>query len=144
MCGNWCRRRGAPAGAWSIAAIDLKNAIPGVQSPGLLAGAFSLLDPLRWNCPIFALSAYDCRRGVETNSPQTTYLHTRGKLDNSEHVMSNQTADNSEQIDRKTSRSICDAIGERLQKSFRPDTSGLSSYLQHLMDELRLRDRSSS
>jgi hypothetical protein len=47
---------------------------------------------------------------------------------------------NSEQIDRKTSRSICDAIGERLQQSLRPDNSRLSSYLEHLMDELRRRD----
>ena len=48
--------------------------------------------------------------------------------------------DNSEQIDRKTSRSICDAVGERLQQSLRPDYSRLSSHLQHLMDELRRRD----
>jgi hypothetical protein len=58
--------------------------------------------------------------------------------------MASRTADNSEQIDGKTSRSICDAIGEKLQQSLRPDTSRLSSYLQHLMDELRLRDRSSN
>ena len=48
--------------------------------------------------------------------------------------------DNSEQIDRKTSRSICDAVGEGLQQKLRPDSSRLSSYLQHLMDELRRRD----
>ena len=48
----------------------------------------------------------------------------------------------SEQIDRKTSRSICDAVGERLQQHFRPETSGLSSQLQRLMDELRRRDES--
>jgi hypothetical protein len=58
--------------------------------------------------------------------------------------MASRTADNSEQIDGKTSRSICDAIGEKLQQSLRPDTSRLSSDLQHLMDELRLRDRSSN
>jgi hypothetical protein len=58
--------------------------------------------------------------------------------------MASRTADNSEQIDGKTSRSICNAIGEKLQQSLRPDTSRLSSYLQHLMDELRLRDRSSN
>ena len=46
----------------------------------------------------------------------------------------------SEQIDHRTSRSICDAIGARLQLSLRPDTSRLSSHLQHLMDELRRRD----
>ncbi|SHJ34840.1 hypothetical protein SAMN05444159_0385 [Bradyrhizobium lablabi] len=55
-------------------------------------------------------------------------------------MMGKWTADNSEQIDGKTSRSICDAIGERLQQSLRPDTSRLSSRLQHLMDELRRRD----
>ena len=44
-----------------------------------------------------------------------------------------------EQIDHKTSRSICDAVGERLQQSVRPDYSP-SSHLQHLMDELRKRD----
>jgi hypothetical protein len=54
--------------------------------------------------------------------------------------MGSRTADNSEYIDGKTSRTICDAIGERLQQSLRPDTSRLSSHLQHLMDELRRRD----
>jgi hypothetical protein len=54
--------------------------------------------------------------------------------------MGNQTADNSELIDGKTSRSICDAIGERLQKSFRPDNSQMSPDLEHLMEELRRRD----
>jgi hypothetical protein len=54
--------------------------------------------------------------------------------------MANRTADNNEQIDHNTSRTICDAIGERLQQSLRPDTSRLSSHLQHLMDELRRRD----
>jgi hypothetical protein len=48
--------------------------------------------------------------------------------------------DNSEQIDRKTCRSICDAVGERLQQNLRPDSVRLSSHLQHLMDELRRRD----
>jgi hypothetical protein len=49
--------------------------------------------------------------------------------------------EHSDQIDRKTSRSICEAVGERLQQSLRPDTSRLSPYLQHLMDELRRQDR---
>lgn len=48
--------------------------------------------------------------------------------------------DNNVQIDRKTSRSICDAVGERLQQSLRPDFSRLTPHLQHLMDELRKRD----
>jgi len=54
--------------------------------------------------------------------------------------MNSRITDNSERIDRKTSRSICDAIGERLQQRLRPDTSRLSSHLQHLIDELRRRD----
>ncbi|MBI5319242.1 hypothetical protein [Bradyrhizobium sp.] len=44
-----------------------------------------------------------------------------------------------EPIDRRTSRSICDAIGERLQQSMRPET-GLSDRLRQLLDELRRRD----
>jgi hypothetical protein len=47
----------------------------------------------------------------------------------------------SEAIDRATSRSICDAVGERLQQSLRPEALQPSSHLQHLIDELRRRDR---
>jgi hypothetical protein len=54
--------------------------------------------------------------------------------------MNSRINDNSEQIDRKTWRSICDAVGERLEQNLRPDSSRLSSHLQHLMDELRRRD----
>ncbi|WP_425117193.1 hypothetical protein [Bradyrhizobium sp.] len=54
--------------------------------------------------------------------------------------MNSRITDNGEQIDRKTTRSICDAVGERLQQSLRPEPSRLSSHLQHLMDELRKRD----
>ena len=48
--------------------------------------------------------------------------------------------DDSEAIDRKTSRSICDAVGERLQKDLRPEPLRPSSHLEHLLDELRQRD----
>ncbi len=44
-----------------------------------------------------------------------------------------------EQIDRRTCRSICDAVGERLQRSFRSETE-LSPRLRELMDELRRLD----
>jgi len=44
-----------------------------------------------------------------------------------------------EPIDHKTSRSICDAVGERLQQSVRPEPT-LSSRLQQLLNELRRRD----
>jgi hypothetical protein len=49
-------------------------------------------------------------------------------------------ADDTEQIDRRTSRSICDSIGERLQQSLRPEPR-LPTYLEHLVNELRKRDR---
>ena len=45
-----------------------------------------------------------------------------------------------EQIDRKTSRSICDAVGERLQKSLPVEPSALSDELEQLMHELRKQD----
>jgi len=54
--------------------------------------------------------------------------------------MNSLITDSSEQIDRKISRSICDAVGERLQQDLRPVSSGLSSHLEHLLDELRRRD----
>jgi hypothetical protein len=53
--------------------------------------------------------------------------------------MNSRITNQSEQIDRKTSRSICDAVGERLQQNLRLGPP--SSHLRHLMDELRLRDK---
>jgi hypothetical protein len=47
-----------------------------------------------------------------------------------------------ELIDHKTCRSICDAIGERLQQSLPPIKSELPPHLAHLMDQLRERDDS--
>ena len=55
--------------------------------------------------------------------------------------MNGRTTDSSETIDYKTSRSICDAVGERLQQSLRLEDSRLSPHLQRLMEELRRRDR---
>jgi hypothetical protein len=55
--------------------------------------------------------------------------------------MGGRITDNSELIDHRTSRSICDAVGERLQQSLRPDFSRLPPHLQHLIDELRRRER---
>jgi hypothetical protein len=43
-------------------------------------------------------------------------------------------------IDRKTSRSICDAVGERLQKNLPVEPTTLSDQLEQLMDELRKQD----
>jgi hypothetical protein len=53
-------------------------------------------------------------------------------------------SDSSETIDCNTSRSICDAVGERLQQSLRPEDSHLTPRLQQLMDELRRRDHEDS
>ena len=55
--------------------------------------------------------------------------------------MNSRSTDNSERIDYKTSRSICDAVGERLQQSLRPESSRLSPRLHHLLDEVRQQDR---
>ena len=52
--------------------------------------------------------------------------------------------DNSEQMDYKTSRSICDAVGERLQKALRPERSDLSPHLRELLNELRRQDDGAS
>ena len=49
-------------------------------------------------------------------------------------------ANESEQIDRRTSRSICDGVGERLQQSLRPEPR-LPTHLEQLLDELRKQDR---
>jgi hypothetical protein len=54
--------------------------------------------------------------------------------------MSPRLENDMETLDYKTSRSICDAIGERLQQSMRPDTV-LSDRLRQLLDDLRRRDR---
>ena len=44
-----------------------------------------------------------------------------------------------DQMDRKTTRSICDAVGERLQQNLRPEAE-LSPDLQRLIDEMRRRE----
>ena len=50
-------------------------------------------------------------------------------------------ADIIEPIDGKTSRAICDAVGDRLQRDLRPETIRSSPHLQRLLDELRQRGR---
>jgi hypothetical protein len=44
-------------------------------------------------------------------------------------------------IDDKTSRSICDEVGERLQQDLGLEASRLPPYLNRLIDELRKRDK---
>jgi hypothetical protein len=57
--------------------------------------------------------------------------------------MSSRTDDPSETIDRATSRSICDAVGERLRRDLHLNAMPASSHLQDLIDELRRRDHES-
>ena len=47
---------------------------------------------------------------------------------------------NDEMIDRKTSRSICNAVGERLQQFLRPHQMAPSPDLDRLIEELRRRE----
>ena len=54
--------------------------------------------------------------------------------------MNRQPTDDTDTIDGKTSRSICNAVGERLQQNLRPDFSRLPEQLRHLMDALRQQD----
>ena len=53
--------------------------------------------------------------------------------------MNSRISDDFEKIDHKTCVSICDAIGERLQQSLRPENN-LSPRLSELIAELRRRD----
>ena len=55
--------------------------------------------------------------------------------------MNSRINETSETIDHATSRTICDAVGERLRQSLRPEALQPSSHLQHLIDELRRRDQ---
>jgi hypothetical protein len=48
-----------------------------------------------------------------------------------------------EEIDRKTSRSICEAVGERLQQSLEPRFMARAPELDRLVEEMRRRERES-
>jgi hypothetical protein len=67
-------------------------------------------------------------------------MSINGNERKAEPAMSNRLDESSEHIDRATSRSICRAVGERLQQDLRPENSVLPSHLEKLMDELRRRD----
>jgi hypothetical protein len=55
-------------------------------------------------------------------------------------VMTGPFASDSGQIDRRTTRSICDAVGERLQQNLRPEPR-LPTHLEQLLNELEKRER---
>ena len=52
---------------------------------------------------------------------------------------SSQINNDHDQLDRKTTRAICDGVGERLQQYIRPETT-LPTHLEQLLEELRRRD----
>ena len=54
--------------------------------------------------------------------------------------MNSRINNESEQIDRKTWRAICDGVGERLQQNMRPEPA-LPTHLEQLMEELRRREK---
>ena len=54
--------------------------------------------------------------------------------------MTYRISDNGETIDGKTSRSICNAVGERLRQNMLSEQSNLPSHLQQLIDELHRRE----
>lgn len=54
--------------------------------------------------------------------------------------MESQIKDDIEPIDERTSRSICEAVAERLRENLRSEPLRLSSQLTNLMDKLRRSD----
>ena len=54
--------------------------------------------------------------------------------------MDNRINDDNEPIDHKTSRSICEAVAQRLKENLRLEPSRLSSHLSYLVEELRRRE----
>jgi hypothetical protein len=60
-----------------------------------------------------------------------------------ERAMTGPNTHTSEEIDRKTSRSICDAVGERLQQSLKPHFLHPAPELDRLIEELDRREHES-
>ena len=54
------------------------------------------------------------------------------------------TAAPSDPLDRKTSRSICNAVGERLLRDLRPDTFPASSHIERLLETMSRQERDNS
>jgi len=62
------------------------------------------------------------------------------KIAGRQRVMDNRINDDNEPIDHKTSRSICEAVAQRLKENLRLEPSRLSSHLSYLVEELRRRE----
>ena len=114
------------------------------KAPAHRVGAFFRVQSRGTICGVHLIFIRNgCNRSTTGNIFDPGDLTKRDLIETAtkrELVMNSLITDDSEQIDRKTSRSICDAVGEHLQQTLRPESWRLSSYLQHLMDELRKRD----
>jgi hypothetical protein len=90
--------------------------------------------------------ATSAQRLTETNSGFPTWCRSsfiatlRGELAQANlfkrTVMDSRINHDFDELDHRTCRSICDAVGERLQRDMRPESS-LSPDLQQLVDQLR-------
>src|SRR6202048_5434836 len=102
------------------------------KGPGpIVSGLFFEFDQVEPSAAFteFSLEMHATRRGRETFSiPATWSVMISLKWREAELVMNSRITDDSEQMDRKTSRSICDAVGEQLQQNLRPEFCSLSSH----------------
>jgi hypothetical protein len=80
-----------------------------------------------------------CAIGRETFSGSVTLVLVGSSRDVREMEPRSRISDNID-IDHKTSRSICDEVGERLQQDLSLEASPLPPYLDRLIDELRKQD----
>jgi hypothetical protein len=115
-----------------------------VVSPGPSAGAFTSVKGHVCVHAIFSRNAAipDLKWKQFPPSRLDPNTHTRSGIE-AELVMICQPTNSSQNIDRKMSWSICEAVGEQLQQSLRPERSRLPPRLEKLIHELRKRDHAS-
>ena len=95
--------------------------------------------------PVSACAHYRLASGNKSHGRDLVLRTTQADDKQTKHAtwslaMNAHTENHAERIDHRTSRSICDAVGERLQEQFRPENGNLSIRLRQLLEELRRRD----
>jgi hypothetical protein len=110
------------------------------RNPGLRAGVFVACARKHANFIQF-LREYQASR-LRSGNNLAVYDLVPRYFDETptDDVMNASIPDIWEPIDGKTCRSICNAVGERLQRDLRFDSSHPSQYLQSLLDELEKRE----
>ena len=108
---------GCRPGAEQAHRRDSASSAPAAPSPGL-SSAFHQAEPA-------AISCLSDEQGMQSGPggkpfPSQRLGSATSPPNTKRDTVMNSHTDNSEQIDRKTSRSICDAVGERLQQHLRP------------------------